>query len=109
MPRYVSLIKYSPEALAAARSEGYAARVESARKAMEFVGGTLESMDFVAGGHWDIVVQMNVPTSAGMFDMTHMTMATGTFERSETYEIFTGEEADGAHDTAMSWVPPSSS
>ncbi len=108
MPRYVSLIKYSPEALAAVRAEGYAARVEGARTAAESVGGTLEGMHFVAGGHWDVVVQMNVPTSAGMFDMTHMTMATGTFERSETYEVFTGEEADAAHGTAVIWTPPGS-
>ncbi len=108
MPRYVSLIKYSPEALAAARAEGYAARVEGARQAMESIGGTLESMHFVAGGNWDIVVHMNVPSSAGMFDMSHMTMATGTFERSETFEIFTGEEADAAHQATMNWTPPSS-
>ncbi len=109
MPRYVSLIKYSPEALAAARAEGYAARVEGARRAMESIGGTLEGMHFIGGGQWDIVVQMSVPSSAAMFDMGHMTGATGTFERSETYEIFTGEEADEAHNEAMSWAPPGSS
>ncbi len=106
MPRYMSLIKYSTGAMASVRSEGYGVRAEAARTAIESAGGTLEEMSFVSGGQWDIVVIMDLPSSAAMFDMTHATAATGAFERQETLELFSAEEADGAQAATMEWTAP---
>ena len=96
MPRYVSLVKYTPESLASVRAAGYASRVDALRGAIESIGGKLEAVEFMSSGEWDLMIRAEAPSSEANFAMASMSWASGVAERFVTYEVFTAAEADAA-------------
>lgn len=107
MPRYVGLLKYTPEALAAAREQGFQARLAAMEQAAASVGGSVESVDVLTGGHWDLLVRMENPTGQASLSMVTQTKASGNFVDMLLIESFTPDQADAAiAATAIDWTPP---
>ena len=108
MTRYVTLVKYSPETLAAVREAGYASRVGVVRAAVESIGGTLESLDFMpSSSDYDFMVRIDVPSPEAGFAMGSMSWASGIASRMTTYEMYSGEAADAAlGGSSIDYTPP---
>lgn len=108
MPRYLTLTKYTPDALAAVRKEGYTSRVQNLRTLMESVGGSLESLYFMPSAQWDFVAINNCDSDAA-FAILSLGSSSKVVERVEMYELKTGEEADSAVARQMQYRPPGDS
>ena len=96
MPRYMSLVKYTQDAYEGVRADGYAARPAALQAFAGSLGGSIESMEFMAQGDWDFVTIMEMPTTDAMLAMASFATASGTVERNMTYELFSGEQMDAA-------------
>jgi uncharacterized protein with GYD domain len=107
MPRYLSLVKYSDDALRGVRSDGYQSRPEALRALAASFGGSLISMDYTPDDRWDFAAMFELPTGEALFGMTSFAQASGTVADSMTIELFTPEQADAAmHANQPDYVPP---
>ena len=97
MPRYVSLVKYTTEAIGRVREDGYATRPPATKAFAESVGVTQESMHFMMpGGDWDFMMVLSAPSVEAVLAMGSFARASGTIERSALFELFSGEQLDAA-------------
>ncbi len=109
MPRYVTFVKYTTEALQGIRAGGYAARFEQLQAFGESLGVTMESMDFMIPGEWDFMSTISAPSVNEVLAVHSFSMASGTVERSVTSELFSGEQMDAAISKATpKYSPPGS-
>ena len=69
------------------------------------VNGTFESMHFIPDGIWDLVAIFDC-NDDGLFAISSMAGASGTFEKFEVHQLRTPEEADKAIATQVNWTPP---
>ncbi len=111
MPRYVSLVKYSSEALQGVRADGYASRPGAMRQLGESLGVTIESVDFMLpGSEWDFMTVVSAPSADAVIAMGSFAEASGVIQRAVTYELFSGEQLDSAIAAASpEYSPPSAS
>lgn len=109
MPRYVTLVKYTTEALQGVRADGYATRFDAIKELGESVGVTIESMEFTFSGEWDFMAVMSAPSVDEVLAMASFAEASGTIERSTMMELFSGEQMDAAIAKATpAYSPPGS-
>ena len=96
MPRYMSLVKYTAEALEGVRKDGYATRPPAVTAAAASLGCTVESVDFTFPGEWDFMIVMSAPSAKEALAMSSFSMGSGVVERTEMHELFSPEEMDQA-------------
>lgn len=109
MVRYLSLTKYTTDALQRVRADGYATRPDAIKAFAQSVGVTVESVEFTLGGDWDFVAVMTAPSTDEIIAMSSFALASGVVERSQTFHLFSGEEVDAAIATATpEYTPPGS-
>ena len=110
MARYLLLGKYTDEALAKIRGDGFRTRPERNKEVFEALGGDLLCMYFMAAGAgaWDFcgIVECS---SDDLASITLQSVGTGTFERVESHEIRTGEEMDALAGRTTTWAAPGQS
>jgi len=109
MTRYLLLGKYTEDGLAKIREDGFRTRPERNKKVFEALGGDLLCMYFMAsGGDWDFcgIVECS---SDDLASISLKAVGTGTFARTESHEIRTGEEMDAIAGRSTPWAAPGQS
>ena len=94
MPKYLFQASLSPEGVAGVLAEGGTARRATVAKAVETLGGTLESFYF-AFGDADVVGVMDLPDNATAAAFAMEVSSSGRVEVSTTV-LLTPEEIDQA-------------
>ncbi|MDH5294980.1 MAG: GYD domain-containing protein [Acidimicrobiia bacterium] len=109
MPRYMSLIKYTPDALAGVRASGFKARFDQLEKVTTAHGGTLISMDFVADDRYDFVAVFELPDHDAFFALNTFSFSLGAIADGMALELYTADQADAAlaKSQATDYRPPS--
>jgi len=105
MAKFMILGKYTSQAMEAVRREGYRTRAAGGDKMAASVGGTFASMHFIPDGIWDLVAVFDCDDD-GLFAISSMAGASGTFERFEVHQLRTAEEADKVVAAQVDWTPP---
>ena len=108
MPIFIATAKYTPEALAAARKEGFAGREAASNALVESVGGRTLGTYFPASPDWDILSVADLPSADVAYAVQSMAMASGAMQRFQMTHLRTGAEADAAIARQMTWTPPGS-
>jgi uncharacterized protein with GYD domain len=104
MPKYLLQANYVGQGINGLLSEGGTARRAAAEKAIQSVGGTLESF-YYAFGDSDAYVIADVPDNASMAALTLTIAATGAVS-TKTVVLMTPEEVDGAVKKAPTYRAP---
>jgi uncharacterized protein with GYD domain len=104
MPKYLFKASLSPEGVAGVRAEGGTARRTVVKKAIESLGGSLESFYFVFGDD-DVVVICDMPDNQTAAAFAMETSASGRVAVS-TSVLLTPEEIDGAREKKSGWRAP---
>jgi len=105
MPKYLFMVKYTPEGAKLAKGDGYAARQSINEKSFEALGGRLEQWYWTSGGDWDIVGIAELPTEA-LATLKTMVDGAGTFARDSTIELFDSVTMDAAAGAKVDYRPP---
>jgi uncharacterized protein with GYD domain len=105
MAKFMVLGKYTADALAAVRRESYQSRAAGGDKMAASVNGRFEAMYFIPDGTWDLLAMLEC-NDDGLFAISSMAGASGTFERFEVHQLRTAEEADAAIAAPVAWAPP---
>ena len=108
MPIFVQTVKYTPEALAAARKEGFASREAVAKAMVESAGGRVICNYWPFSPDWDYLGIGEFPSSDAAYALQSMLLASGAIQRFKTTELRTGAEADAAIAQQLKWTPPGS-
>lgn len=104
MPKYLIKGRYSPDGARGLLDEGGTARAEAARKAVESVGGTLESFHF-AFGETDVYAIADLPDAAAAV-ATALTIGSSGKVGVETVVLLTPVEVDAASKLKADYTPP---
>ena len=104
MAKYLFKASLSPEGVAGVLAEGGSARRAVAKKAIEAVGGTLESFYFVFGDD-DVIVICDLPDNETAAGFAMETSASGRVSTS-TSVLVTPEEIDRAREKKSGWRAP---
>jgi uncharacterized protein with GYD domain len=104
MPKYLLQANYVGQGVNGLLSEGGTARRAAAEKAIQSVGGTLESF-YYAFGDTDAYLIADVPDNASMAALTLTIAATGVVS-TKTVVLMTPEEVDGAVKKAPTYRAP---
>lgn len=104
MPRYLYIGSYTAEGAKGVLKDGGTKRREAATRAVESVGGTVESFDFAFGGD-DFYLLVEVPSNAAMATVS-MTVASSGAVAGRTVPLLTPAEIDQAVGTKTDYTPP---
>ena len=104
MAKYLFKASLSPEGIAGVLAEGGTARRTVVKKAVESLGGTLESFYYVFGDD-DVIVICDLPDNETAAAFAMETSASGRVAVS-TSVLITPEEVDGARNKKSGWRPP---
>ena len=104
MPKFLIQADFSQQGEQGLLNAGGSVRVAAAKKAIESVGGTLESYYFSFGGH-DAVVLADLPDNASAAAASLVVGASGA-GRAHTTVLLTAEELDEAAKKEVSYDPP---
>ncbi|MEX2457797.1 MAG: GYD domain-containing protein [Actinomycetota bacterium] len=104
MPKYLIKGRYAAEGARGLLDEGGTARAEAARKAVESVGGTLESYYF-AFGETDVYAIADFPDTAAVV-ATALTIGSSGKVGVETVVLLTPAEVDAASKLKADYTPP---
>ncbi len=104
MPKYMIQASYSVDGLKGLLSEGGTSREAAARKLIEGVGGTLESLYFTFGGD-DVVAICDVPDNVSIAAAAMTIAATGAIQPRTTV-LLTPAEIDAAAKKSVDYRPP---
>lgn len=104
MPKYLLQVKYTAEGARGLLDEGGSARRAAAQKAVDSLGGRMESFYF-AFGKTDVYVIADMPDHASMAAMT-LTLAASGGTVGRTTVLLTPEEIDQATRKTPSYRPP---
>ncbi|MFN0093015.1 MAG: GYD domain-containing protein [Acidimicrobiales bacterium] len=94
--RIVHLVKYTPQALASLRRDGFEARERWAAEQFAALGGAVVAFNWTATGEWHAINVAEVPSLEAAFDMAQQVGASGGVERSEVVIAMTSADADRA-------------
>ncbi len=104
MPKFLIQASYDVEGVRGIQSAGGSSRRDAVAKALEGVGGTLESFHF-SFGDVDAYVIVDAPDNITATAVTLTVNATGVV-RAKTVVLLTPEEVDAAAQKSVSYTPP---
>jgi uncharacterized protein with GYD domain len=104
MPKYLGMVKYTPEGLRGVREMGAAARVELGRAAVASLGGTVESYYF-AFGEWDVYNVIDLPDDEAAAALSIAVNAAGAAKAAVT-KLLTADQVDEAFKRTVDYRPP---
>lgn len=103
MAKFLLKAKFTAQGLQAVQHEGWAARRDALRIAVEGLGGNLESAH-AAFGEYDTYSIVELPDNLSAAGLSLAVSATGTV-RTEVVVLLTAEEADAALHRAVAYRP----
>jgi uncharacterized protein with GYD domain len=106
MPKYLSLFKYSPEGARGFLKEKAAAREVAAGKAIESVGGKIETFYWVGTGEYTGMAISELPDTASAAAFHALVDSSGAFSTFQSIELLTASEIDRALGKSMAYRPP---
>lgn len=92
MPKYLFYGSYTPEGYRGLMKEGGSERIDVSKRALESVGGSLESF-YYSNGEQDFYIIVNLPDHVISTAVTLIGNASGTF-RIRAVPLLTPEEMD---------------
>jgi uncharacterized protein with GYD domain len=104
MPKYLFSGSYTQEGISGVLQEGGAKRLEVARRAVESLGGALESYYFAFGGE-DFYLTADFPDNASAAALSLAVSASGAANTKVTV-LLTPEEVDQAVAKRLDYRPP---
>jgi uncharacterized protein with GYD domain len=104
MPKYMIQASYIGEGLKGLLNEGGTKRRETVAKAIEGMGGTLESF-YYAYGDYDVVGIAEMPDNVSSVAFSLMVNASGVI-KAKTTVLLTPEEIDQATKKTVNFRPP---
>lgn len=104
MPKYLFQSRYTPEGARGLLEEGGTSRRDEAQRAVESVGGTLESFYYAFGGT-DIFIVVELPDNASAASLSLTVAASGTIS-TEIIVLLTPEELDHAKTKGVAYRAP---
>jgi uncharacterized protein with GYD domain len=104
MPKYMIQASYVGEGLKGLLNEGGTKRRETVAKAIEGMGGTLESF-YYAYGDYDVVGIADMPDNVSSVAFSLMVNASGVIN-AKTTVLLTPEEIDQATKKTVKFRPP---
>ncbi len=104
MAKFLIEATYGADGVSGIRSAGGSSRRDAVAKALEGVGGSLESFHF-AFGDSDAYVIVDAPDNVTAAAVTLTVNATGVV-RAKTIVLLTPEEVDAAAEKSVSYTPP---
>ena len=104
MPKYMVQASYVGEGLKGLLNEGGTKRRETVARAIEGMGGTLESFYF-AYGDYDVVGIVDMPDNVSSVAFSLMVNASGVI-KAKTTVLLTPEEIDQATKKTVDFRPP---
>ena len=104
MPKYMIQASYVGEGLKGLLNEGGTKRRETVAKAIEGMGGTLESF-YYAYGDYDVVGIVDMPDNVNSVAFSLMVNASGVI-KAKTTVLLTPEEIDQATKKTVDFRPP---
>jgi uncharacterized protein with GYD domain len=105
MSKYLIKASYSTEGIKGVLTEGGSSRANAVSKALEGVGGTMESFYFAFGTD-DVYVIAELPDNASAMAMAATVGASGALSRYETVVLQTPAEVDAAITKSIDYRPP---
>jgi uncharacterized protein with GYD domain len=104
MPKYLFEVNYVGEGIKGLLKDGGSARVDAARKLMQSVGGSLESLYF-AFGDIDAFAVADLPDDASAAAVALTASASGAI-KVNTRVLLVPEEVDAASKKGVDYTPP---
>jgi uncharacterized protein with GYD domain len=104
MPKYMIHASYTPEGVKGVQSKGGSSRRDAVARALESVGGSLESFYF-AFGDADVVLIADLPDNEAATAVALTVNAAGG-ATTKTYPLLTPEEVDSAAQRSVSYTAP---
>ncbi len=104
MPKYLYQGSYTDKGLQELMKDGGSKRVEITKKAIESLGGNMETYYFALGGK-DFFIIIEAPNNVNAITGSLIANASGTVEVSIT-ALVSPEEVDLAVKPTMDWSPP---
>ena len=104
MPKYMVQASYVGDGLKGLLNEGGTKRRETVAKAIEGMGGTLESF-YYAYGDYDVVGIVDMPDNVSSVAFSLMVNASGVI-KAKTTVLLTPEEIDQAAKKTVDFRPP---
>ena len=104
MPKYLYQGSYTDEGLQGLMKDGGSKRVAITKKAIESLGGKMETYYFALGGK-DFIIIIEAPNNVNAITGSLIANASGTVEVSIT-ALVSPEEIDLAVKQTMDWSPP---
>jgi len=105
--KYLIKASYSAEGLKGVMKAGGTSRVKAVERAVEGVGGSLESFYFAFGGD-DVYVTVDVPDNTAAIAMAAAVGSSGAISSYETVVLLSPSEVDTAMNVAVDYAPPGS-
>jgi uncharacterized protein with GYD domain len=105
MAKFLIKASYSADGLKGLMKAGGTSRVNAVEKALQGVGGTIESFYFAFGGD-DVYVVVDGPDNAGAMAMAATIGSGGAMRDYETVVLLTPAEVDSAMSMTVDYVPP---
>lgn len=104
MPKYLYQGSYTDDGLKGLMKDGGSKRVEVTRKAIESLGGKMETYYFALGGK-DFFIILEAPDNVSAITGSLIANASGTVKVNITV-LVSPEEVDQAVERTMDWTPP---
>lgn len=104
MAKYLVTASYSPDGVKGVLKAGGSARSEAVRKAVEGLGGTMESFNFAFGSD-DAVVLVDLPDNIAAAALGLAVSSTG-LAAAKTTVLLTPAEIDEAAARNVAYTPP---
>jgi uncharacterized protein with GYD domain len=107
MAKYLIKASYTADGLKGVMKAGGTSRVKAVERAIQGVGGSLESFYF-AFGRDDVYVTVDAPDNAAAMAMAAAVGSSGAIDDYETVVLLTPSEVDQAMGIAVDYAPPGS-
>jgi len=104
MPKYLVSASYSSEGAKGVLDKGGTARADAVRKAVEGMGGKMESFHFAFGSD-DAIVLVELPDNVAAAALGLTVSATG-LAATRTTVLLTPEEVDQSASRSVAYTPP---
>ena len=107
MAKYLIKASYSTEGMKGVMKAGGTSRVQAVQRAVEGVGGSLESFYF-AFGEDDVFLIVDVPGNTAAIAIAAAVGSTGALDSYETVVLLSASDVDEAMKVAVDYAPPGS-
>jgi uncharacterized protein with GYD domain len=107
MAKYLIRASYSADGVKGVMQAGGTSRVRAVERAVEGVGGSLESFYFAFGTD-DVYVTVDVPDNTAALAMAAAVGSSGALENYQTIVLLEPSEVDKAMNVAVDYAPPGS-